>query len=72
MKKKLKSLDEHNTTARAWNASLYGNTPVPNGIACPKCGSELLDSMPMVTLSSHPAQKNVYCPTCEYVGYRIA
>jgi hypothetical protein len=71
MKKKLKSLDEHNTTAIAWNSSLYENTPVPNGIACPKCGEELMDSNPMITLTSHPAQKNTHCLSCEYVGYRI-
>ena len=67
--KKLKSLDEHNTTA--WNSSLYGNTPVPNGIACPNCGEELMDSNPMITLTSYPAQKNTHCPSCDYTGSRI-
>jgi len=71
MKKKLKSLDDHNSTARDWNSSLFGNTPVPNGIACPKCGEELMDSQPMVTLTSFPAQKTVHCTSCDYRGYRI-
>lgn len=71
MKKKLKSLDEHNRTATDWNSFLYGNTPVKNGIACPKCGEELMDSQPMMTLTSHPAQKTIHCPSCDYKGYRI-
>jgi predicted RNA-binding Zn-ribbon protein involved in translation (DUF1610 family) len=70
MKKNLKSLDEHNTTATAWNASLYANTPQPNGIACPNCGEELMDSQPMMTLTSNPPKKNIHCPSCDYVGYR--
>lgn len=72
MKKQLKSLQEHNTTDIAWNASLYKNTPQPNGIACPNCSEELMDSNPMVTLTSNPPQKKVCCSSCDYVGYRIA
>jgi DNA-directed RNA polymerase subunit RPC12/RpoP len=51
---------------------MYSNEPKSNGIACPKCGNELMDTNPMMTLTSHPAQKNVHCPKCEYTGYRIA
>jgi C4-type Zn-finger protein len=48
--------------------------PIPNGIACPKCGEELLDTQPNVTLTSMPPQKNVGCSSekCDYTGYRIA
>ena len=70
MKKKLKSLDEHNSTAWSTHTSMFNNSPQPNGIACPKCGEELMDSNPMMTLTSHPPQKNVHCPKCEYSGYR--
>ena len=72
MKKKLKSLDEHNSIAIDWNSSLNNNSPKPNGIACPECGSELMDSQPMMILASNPPQKNVHCSSCDYNGYRIA
>jgi len=44
----------------------------PNGIACPECSAELLDSNPMVTLLTYPPQMNVHCPACDYRGYRLA
>lgn len=43
-----------------------------NGIACPKCGKELVDSCPSITLTSNPPKKHVRCPECKYNGYRIA
>lgn len=50
----------------------FFGTPVKNGFACPKCGSELFDDQPMVTLTSWPAQKTVKCfvEGCGYSGYR--
>jgi len=47
------------------------NLPRLNGLACPDCGAELLDSQPMFQLSSSPPQKNVNCSKCKYVGYRV-
>ena len=70
--KKLKSLDEHNSEAWVAQTGWFSNEPKPNGIACPNCGEELMDTNPMSTLTSYPAQKNVHCPKCEYKGYRIA
>jgi ribosomal protein S27AE len=72
MNKKLKSLEEHNSNASNMQWAMMDNSPKPNGIACPKCGEELLDSHPNVILTSMPAQKNVHCSKCDYVGYRIA
>ena len=71
MKKKLKTLDEHNARLNRW---LNSNAPHPNGIACPKCGEELYDSDPMTMLASDPPQKNIAClrPNCGYIGFRIA
>ena len=68
----LKPLDEHNSEAWSTQTGWFSNEPRPNGIACPKCGNELMDTNPMMTLTSHPAQKNVHCPKCGYTGYRIA
>ena len=74
MSKKLISLDEHNTTNSTFHCGMMGQSPVPNGIACPKCGEELLDTQPNVTLASMPPKKNVGCSSekCDYTGYRIA
>jgi len=62
MTKKLKSLEEHNNISSTFHWNMTGQIPVPNGIACPKCGEELVDSQPNVTLTSMPPQKNVHCP----------
>ena len=67
----LKSLKEFNSE-RYKNHESYSNIPRPNGIACPKCNLELLDSDPSTQLASNPPQKNIHCPSCDYVGYRIA
>jgi hypothetical protein len=72
MKSNLKTLAEHNAIAGSSQFSMNNNNPIPNGIACPKCGEELMDSNPMLTLTSFPAQKNVNCSKCDYVGYRVA
>ena len=72
MSKKLKDLNEHNAQASSMQWAMNDDSPVLNGIACPKCSEEMYDSNPMVTLTSMPAQKNVHCSKCDYVGYRIA
>ncbi len=43
-----------------------------NGIACPECGSELIDSNPDMTLTSSPPKKSVHCGSCSFMGYRLA
>ena len=67
---KLKSLDEFNSEQMAKYSK--SDQPCPNGISCPNCGKELLDSNPSITLTSHPPQKDIHCPDCGYYGYRIA
>lgn len=42
------------------------------GIACPECGSELIDSNPHSILVSWPPKKTVHCSKCGYKGDRIA
>ena len=65
----MKTLNEFNTERTAIQKL---NKPHPNGIECPECGEELWDSIPMLTLTSIPPQKNIHCPICGYVGYRLA
>jgi ribosomal protein S27AE len=71
MSKTLKTLEEFNTQRRS-GYRFPDSTPKPNGIACPKCGEELVDSQPNVTLTSMPPQKNIHCPKCDYTGFRVA
>lgn len=42
MAKKLKSLYEHNSITSTFHWGMMRQSPVPNGIACPKCREELL------------------------------
>ena len=74
MAKQLKSLDEHNSMSSTFHRSMMPQKPIPNGIACPKCGEEMLDTEPNVILTSIPPKKSVGCSSkkCDYTGYRIA
>lgn len=70
---KLKSLDEHNTEMSNLHWRHFNSIePQPNGLACPNCAEELVDSNPMMTLASFPPKKTVNCTKCDYVGYRTA
>jgi DNA-directed RNA polymerase subunit RPC12/RpoP len=48
-----------------------GIKPQLNGVPCPKCGTEMMDTHPNIILTSDPAQKNVHCPKCGHKGYRF-
>lgn len=72
MDKKLKSLNEHDSERYHFHHTVNNDSQVLNGIACPKCNEELVDSDPMVTLTSYPPKKNIKCVKCDFVGYRIA
>ena len=65
----LKSLAD--SDANAFEREAIG-LPVPNGIACPKCGFELMDTHPNQILTSHPPQKTIGCVNieCGYTGMR--
>ena len=66
----MKTLAEHNDERRdAYNQPIGG--PRKNGIACPKCGDELWDTNPAMTLTVNPPQKNIHCE-CGFRGHRLA
>lgn len=73
MAKKLISLISHNVLILSKGA-LDFTSPRLNGIACPKCGKELLDTKPNEMLASMPPKKSISCSSkkCDYTGYRIA
>jgi DNA-directed RNA polymerase subunit RPC12/RpoP len=69
----MKTLEQWNKDRRAaYKTARMLKLPHANGIECPKCGGELWDSDPCVTLASNPPQKNVHCPECGHRGYRLA
>lgn len=67
--KKLQSLDEWNSkSAFIYTEQTY---PMPNGIECPKCGSEMSD-MDDLVLCCYPPKKNIECLGCGHKNYRLA
>lgn len=69
---KLIPLDEFNATIRRSFHDWTANLPQENGIACPKCSAELLDTTPNQMLASLPPQKAVHCRKCGWRGHRLA
>jgi len=67
----MKTLEEHNEESKEFFYKMNDNSPKPNGIKCPKCGEELLDSTPNIVLTSYPPQYNIHCSKCGYSGYRF-
>lgn len=69
----LKTLEQHNAErSKVYRDFQAAQKTHPNGIACPKCNKELWDSCPTVTLSSNPPQKNIHCPACGFIGFRLS
>jgi len=61
-----------NINATTTSTAFYpSNNPQPNGVKCPKCNEELMDTYPNMILTSDPPQKNVHCPKCDHKGYRF-
>jgi DNA-directed RNA polymerase subunit RPC12/RpoP len=65
----LLTLEQHNNKRRE---RLEPSHTRPNGIACPECNLELVDTDNRYTLTSSPPQKNIHCPACGWAGYRLA
>jgi ribosomal protein S27E len=66
----LKNLSEHNREkSLQWQWQSAVNSQL-NGIACPECGQELLDTNPDQVLLTAPPQFRVHCSSCDYTGTR--
>lgn len=71
-KNELQGLNDHDREKRAIHGvldSIYN--PIPNGIECPLCHTELLDMEPGLIYLSNPPKTKVGCPNCHYSGTRV-
>lgn len=64
--KKLKTLEEHNRDAYI---TCSGRLEL-NGIECPQCKEELVDSNKHEVLLTLPLQKYIQCLRCDFKGVR--
>ena len=65
------SLDDYNAIQR----KKYDNIRPAgyyNGIECPLCGEELIDSNPHYIMATDPPRKNIKCLSCNFAGSRIS
>ena len=71
---KLKLLSEWNDKRLAHWRDPKSRGPKKNGVACPKCGEELVDRSPGMVVGSNPPRVEVLCPipTCSWHGRRVA
>lgn len=68
----LQNLHEFNAMMTRAYKCRHSIEPAPNGIACPACNTELMDSHPGRRLASNPPKMQVHCPACGYRGYRLS
>ena len=68
MSKGLISLGEHDRRRREAYEVAKSHR---NGIACPECGKEMIDTDPYIVLPTDPPQKRIGCE-CGFSGYRLA
>ena len=67
-------MDKKLISLKDWNDSVFNRErktrDVPNGIACPLCGSEMVDTDINLVLCSNPGQLRIRCMKCVYTGTR--
>ena len=70
--KELISLDDFNKQ-QSPNTQKYGMSAKnkPNGIKCPDCGEELMDTAYGYIPLSYPSQIKIICEKCKFVGSRF-
>ena len=71
----MKTLSEHNKQKHELNLNhnpMYDFAkPVKAGVACDKCGTEMIIPNPYVVLASLPPQQTVQCPSCQIICYMV-
>lgn len=67
----LKALHDFNADAwRRHRECQERMVDVPNGIACPKCGMQMMDTDRRLVLTTSPPQYNIHCPACKHQDFR--
>lgn len=65
----MKTLDEHNN--ETWQYFSNQNKSVGAGVACPKCGTEMLITDTGTVLLTWPPKRSVECPSCKHHDYML-
>jgi predicted RNA-binding Zn-ribbon protein involved in translation (DUF1610 family) len=62
----LKSVTQHNAEARERHAQREreAREGVRTGLACEKCGGEMIDRTPWITNMGNPASRWIHCEKC--------
>ena len=72
MSRDLVSLKEHNESIISMYEESCVGIPFPNGIKCPDCEAELLDSSRLITfLEMGNPYTRIQCNECGFLGQRI-
>jgi hypothetical protein len=63
----MKTLEEYNRDSKALDDLKF---KARAGVACDKCGEELVYPHPGMILTSYPPKMEVLCPSCGFKGYK--
>lgn len=67
----MKNLDQFNEERLKHHLDMQEKVkPKYNGIACPKCAHEMMDTDPRHVLPTDPPSKKVNCPRCGFESTR--
>lgn len=66
----LKTLEQHEKERTIARDSLNPRSH-PNGIACPKCGKEMIDEDCNIVLLCDPPRLSIHCESCGWHGSRM-
>jgi hypothetical protein len=65
--KMLRTIEQHNQAVLALKPKFCGSRQRnTTGIACPQCGTELVEASPQQRVPSNPAMTKVECLSCGY------
>lgn len=66
------SLEQFNRRKEEIFQEVFKVRNAPNGIACPDCGSELMDTYGGFVALSVPPKRAVHCPICNFNSFRLS
>jgi hypothetical protein len=66
----MKTLSKHNNDSYP-KYSVSVSQPIPAGVLCDKCNTEMMIPNPNMVLSSYPPKRMVQCPKCNTIDYIV-